>query len=179
MEFLQSLDSGLLFWIQEHLATPLLNPVMLFFSTIGNVGAVWLVLGAALLLTKKYRRAGIAVILALGLCFVVGNLGLKPLFARSRPCWLYPEVPLLLPSPGDFSFPSGHTMGSFAAAGALLAMKHRLAVPALALAAMVGFSRLYLFVHFPSDVLAGAMLGLLAGCCAAWMARQFQAKRLT
>ena len=178
MGWLQNLDSGLLFLIQDHLVTPLLNPIMLFFSTIGNVGAVWLVLGMALLFVKKYRRVGIAVLLAVALCFVLGNISLKPLFARPRPCWLYPEVPLLLPNPTDFSFPSGHTMGSFGAAGALLGMKHKLALPALALAAMIGFSRLYLFVHFPSDVLAGAVLGLMLGVLSAWMVQQIRDKRL-
>ena len=171
MTWLQSLDTNLLFFIQAHLVTPLLAPIMLFFSTIGDKGMLWLAIGALLLVKKKYRPAGIAVLLAVGMGFVVGNLTLKPLLARPRPCWLYPEVPLLLPVPDDFSFPSGHTLASFAAATALFQSNKKFGVPALIVAAVIGFSRLYLFVHFPSDVLCGAALGVLCGTAAVWLVK--------
>lgn len=177
MAWLQGLDSGLLFLIREHLATPLLDSILLFCTTLGNKGAIWLLLGVGLLFSKKHRKAGFAVLLALVFCFFVGNLGLKPLLARARPCWLYFDVPLLLPVPQDFSFPSGHTMASFAAACALLLLDRRLGIPALVLAAVIGFSRLYLFVHFPTDVLAGALLGLLFGAAAVRVVKWAQAKR--
>ena len=181
MAWLQNFDAGLLFFIQNHLTSPLGDGIMLFFSTIGNVGAIWLLAGAALLCFRKTRRTGAAVLLAVALCFVLGNLILKPLIARPRPCWLYPETALLLPNPTDFSFPSGHTMASFAAAAVLLHVDKRLGFPALVLAAFIGFSRLYLFVHFPSDVLAGAALGALTGLLAVWLVQKSRrtAKLLT
>ena len=172
---LMMLDNTIIFWIQDNLVSELLTPFMLGFPLLGNLGAVWIIAGLWLLAHKKYRRAGLAVFIALFFSLLVGNIVLKPLAARVRPCFDYPWVPLLVSSPAvnDFSFPSGHTFGSFAAAAAMfrtLGPKKGL-VPFL-LAAVIGFSRLYLFLHYPSDVLAGAALGtffgILAWYCSGW-----------
>ena len=166
MEWLMNLDQNMLFWIQNHLVSSAFNPYMIALSKMGNAGIIWGVLGIALLTVKKYRGAGIAVILALAISLVLGNGVLKPLAARLRPCITYPWIPVLIPLPTDYSFPSGHTFASFAAAAAIFCRSRQLGTAALLLATGIGFSRMYLFVHYPSDVLAGALLGTVSGIAA-------------
>lgn len=109
--------------------------------------------------TKKTRAWGIAVSAALLVDLLLCNVLLKPLVARPRPYTFRPELTLLVKAPRDFSFPSGHAAASFAAASALLYSKCRGWIPATALAAAIALSRLYLYVHYPSDVICGAVLG--------------------
>lgn len=149
---------GLLF-LQMH-ATDWLNTVMVIVSTVTNGGLLWLVASGLLLCTKKYRGAAVAIWAALLVCVLAGNLLLKNVVARPRPCDVIPEMPLLIPQPQSFSFPSGHTMSSFAAATVLLFASWKWGIAAYAMAGVVGFSRVYLFVHYPTDVLAGVALGI-------------------
>ena len=124
---------------------------------------VWESAAAALLCTKKYRRQGAVLLLGLLCGLLVGNVCLKHLVARARPCWLDESVHLLIASPTDYSFPSGHTLSSTISATILTKADRRFGYAAIPLAVLLAFSRLYLFVHFPSDVLAGAVLGLVIG----------------
>lgn len=145
---------------------------MPWISAICDHGEVWLLLAAGLLLQRKHRREGAAVLLALGLDLLVCNGVVKPLAARARPCDVN-ALTLLIPRPGDWSFPSGHTAASFAATGALKACGSRLWPPAFVLATLIAFSRLYLYVHWPSDVLAGAVLGAAVGFLADRLLRRW------
>ncbi|MGL4875433.1 MAG: phosphatase PAP2 family protein, partial [Clostridium sp.] len=97
------------------------------------------------------------------LCFLVGNVFMKNFFMRPRPCWIDSSVNLLISIPTDFSFPSGHSMCSFAAATVLYSMNKKIGIASLILAFLIAFSRLYLFVHYPSDVLVGSIIGILLG----------------
>ena len=169
MEFITGFDTTLIFFFLFHLVTAGLSPLMLALSSMGNLGAIWILLGVVLSCSKKYRRAGIAVFIGLAFSLLVGNGILKHLVMRARPCIDYPWMPMLLhaPSANDFSFPSGHTFGSFAAAAACFqGVKKTWGLAALGLAGAIGFSRIYLFMHYPSDVLAGAVLGIGFGCLA-------------
>ncbi len=136
---------------------------MLFVSSLGNFGAIWIALAALLLIVKRYRQSGLAVSIALLVDFVSVNLIIKPLVGRERPCDVTVPEDMLLACLSDHSFPSGHTAAAFAAAFALFLFHKRAGSAALILALLMGFSRLYLFVHFPSDVIAGALLGLIFG----------------
>ena len=143
---------------------PVLDHIMTGLSTIGNAGIFWIVLGLALCIPKKYRKIGIQMVISMAITFIIGNLILKNLIARERPCWLDTQIALLIKSPKDYSFPSGHTAASFASvAGLFMAGEKRLWKPALVLAVLIAFSRLYLYVHYPTDVLGGLLLGLLSG----------------
>lgn len=176
MESIVSLDTTLIFWIQNHLVAGGLSPLMIGLSTLGNIGAVWILLGAVLLCSKKYRCAGIAIFIGLAFSLLVGNGMLKHLVMRARPCMDYPWMPMQLPVPAanDFSFPSGHTFGSFAAAAALFpGVRRRWGIAALLLAGAIGFSRIYLFMHYPSDVFAGAVLGICFGSLAWYLSCQW------
>ena len=173
MESIMGLDTMLIFWIQNHLVSGALSPLMIGLSTIGNLGIVWVLAGAALLCTKKYRRAGVAVFIGLLFSLLAGNGVLKHLIMRARPCIDYPWMPMLIqiPAVNDFSFPSGHTFGAFAAAAAMFqGVRRWWGIGAMGLAAAIGFSRIYLFVHYPSDVFAGALLGLYFGGLAWYLA---------
>ena len=136
---------------------------MLFVSSLGNFGAIWIALAILLLIIEKYRHSGLAVSIALLIDFVAVNLIIKPLVGRERPCDVTVPEDMLLACLSDHSFPSGHTAAAFAAAFALFLCHKRAGSAALILAVLMGFSRLYLFVHFPSDVIAGALLGLSFG----------------
>ena len=143
-------------------------------SWICNHGEVWIILAEVLLLRKRDRWVGVSVALALVLDLVCCNLILKPLVDRVRPFAVNTAVELLTAPPLDASFPSGHTAASFAAVFALKASGSRLWKPALVLAAAIAFSRLYLYVHWPSDVLFGAVLGTALGYAGAWLAGRFR-----
>lgn len=140
--------------------TPVLDWIMALLSDLGNAGLIWIVLSVILALIPKYRAWGIRMLAAIVLTFIVGNLILKNLVARDRPCWIDPSVALLVKSPSDYSFPSGHTMNGFTTAWALFRCNKKAGAAALCLAAAIAFSRLYNFVHFPTDVLCGMVLGI-------------------
>lgn len=134
-----------------------------FVSSFGNGGIGWIILAIMLSFIPRYRKAGLTVGLALIFCLLIGTLTLKPFIARMRPYTYFPEMTLLIPPLNDFSFPSGHTFASFAAATALFLRHRLLGCTAFLLAVTIAFSRLYMYVHFPSDVLAGAILGIASG----------------
>lgn len=154
-------------WIQAHLRCGFLDAVLPIISWTANHGEIWILLALALVLRKSSRRQGWTVALALVLDLVCCNLLLKPLIGRVRPFAVNPAVELLVSPPLDASFPSGHTAASFAAVFALRGSGSPLWKPALAVAVLIAFSRLYLYVHYPTDVIfsmfAGILLGLL-GC---------------
>lgn len=170
---MQQLELGILDWIQANLRCGALDILMPALSWTCNHGEIWIVLAAVLLAVKRYRRQGLAVGCALVTDLVLCNLILKPLVGRVRPFVIHP-VELLVPPPTDASFPSGHTAASFAAVFALKASGSPLWKPALAVAVAMAFSRLYLYVHWPSDVLFGALVGAAAGFIGAWMARRMR-----
>ena len=158
-----ALDWGILHWIQNNISCPFLDAVVPKLTMLGNAGIIWILAGVLLLCTKKYRRQGALVLMGLLVGLLVGNVALKHLVARSRPCWLDPSVQLLIATPTDYSFPSGHTLSSVIGATILTKTDRRFGYAAIPLAALIAFSRLYLYVHFPSDVLAAAVLGVLIG----------------
>lgn len=164
-----SIEFTILDWFQT-LHTPLLDRIAVALSTLGDGGLVWILFAAALLLFPRTRRAGLAMALALISFQVLGNWVIKPLFARPRPCDLNTAVALLVARPHGHSFPSGHTASSFACAFALWFQHSRLRIPALLFSAAMGLSRLYLYVHFPTDVLGGMLLGLALGWAASRLA---------
>ena len=149
--------------IQQYLANDFLNLLIPRVSSLGDAGLIWIVLSVLLLLFPKTRKAGLASGIALLFMLVTGNMILKPLVARLRPFAVNTAVELLIPPPTDFSFPSGHTYASFASASAIFRNSRRIGIPALILASLIAFSRLYLYVHYPTDVLFGILLGILAG----------------
>lgn len=144
--------------------TPLLDKILAFITSLGNAGIIWIVLAVVLLILPKTRKTGIIVAAALLMDLVLCNLILKNLVARVRPYHVNTAIAILIKKPLDFSFPSGHTAASFAAMTALFLAKMKKAwIAALVLAVLIAFSRLYFYVHYPTDVLGGAVVGILSG----------------
>lgn len=155
-----SWEFDFLYYLQG-LHNPLLDKIMVAFTTLGDAGLVWIMLAVVLLFTKEYRKCGVNMALALIVMLVLGNVGLKNIFMRERPCWLDESIKLLIETPHDYSFPSGHTYASIAAATVILLRYRREGIVAMLVALVISFSRLYLFVHFPTDILASLVLGVL------------------
>ncbi len=163
VEQLQALDFTVLYWIQAHLRCPFLDFLLPKLTVLGEYGGVWIAAALVLVLLPRHPLGGIILAAGLICSLLVGNILLKPMATRPRPCWIDTAVPLLTAMPKDYSFPSGHTLSGFIAAVILLRYDRRFGIPALILAVLIAFSRLYLFVHFPSDVGAGILLGVLIG----------------
>lgn len=159
------IELSILQFIQENLRSPLLDKLVPLITRLGDGGLLWILLAVGLLLYPKTRWVGAAVALSLVLEATACNLILKPLVARTRPFDLV-EIQLLIPKPEDFSFPSGHTGASFAVIGGLYWAKSRLWIPAAVAGTLIALSRLYLHVHFPTDVGVGILLGLASGWAA-------------
>lgn len=162
------LDGRILLFIQEFLRLEWLDPIVLALTSLGNGGIIWIVLAALLLAQKKYQKAGLAMVVSMLLGFLVTNVILKNWVCRPRPYTVIPELHALVTA-ADWSFPSGHSTSSIAAATAMYyRMPRYFGVPALALAILICLSRLYVGVHYPTDVL----FGILAGLVSAWGALQ-------
>lgn len=172
METILTLDHQILSFISAHLQTGWMTSFMRLITALGNGGAIWLLIALVLVLRPKTRRWGAMILVAMAAGLVIGEFGLKNLLQRPRPFVRYEDFTALIPPPGSYSFPSGHTTSSFAAATVLFAMKKPVGICALVLAALIAFSRLYLCVHFPTDVLAGLLLGVDLGIVAVFAVRR-------
>ncbi len=146
-------------FIKEYIKNPFFDFLMPKITALGNGGLIWIVASVVLLAIPKYRKGGVALSVGLLLCLIIGNLTLKPLIGRTRPFDLVEGMELLISTPTDFSFPSGHTLSSTVAATVLTMTDKRFGYFAIPLAVLIAFSRLYLYVHFLTDVLGGVLIG--------------------
>lgn len=170
-------DLPVLDWIAANLYCGFLDAVMPIITLLGDAGIFWIAVSVVLILIPKYRKAGLSMGLALLMGVVVCNMIMKPLFARIRPYDFQLEqfgkvIPLLVEAQHDFSFPSGHTIASFEAATALAIHNRKLGIPALILACLIAFSRLYLYVHYVTDVLVSVGLGIGFAFLASWLVKK-------
>ena len=163
MDWITQIDLQILHMIAQYMHTAWLDQFMIIFTTLGDGGALWIVMGIYLLFFKNYRKAGVAILLSLIVGFIVFNLGLKPMIARIRPFIVDPSFQLLISAPKDYSFPSGHAWSSFAMVAVLFKEKIKGRYWVMGVASLMAFSRLYMTVHYPTDVVAGIILGLAVG----------------
>ena len=157
------IEIQILDWMQN-IRTPFGDIIVPLISGIGNAGIIWIALTLVLLVIPKTRRSGLIMALALIADLILCNGILKNLVARTRPYDVNTVVNLLIEKPVDYSFPSGHTAASFAAVTALyLAGEKKLWKPALVLSILIAFTRMYLYVHYPTDILGGIAVGIISG----------------
>ena len=159
-----SFDLPVLDWIAANLWCPALDVAMPIITLLGDAGIFWIAVSVLFMITKKYRKTGIGMMLALLMGLLVCNIWLKPTVARMRPYdfqmeYFLKEIPLLAGAMHDFSFPSGHTIASFEAAVVILLNNKKLGIAAMILACLIAFSRLYLYIHYPTDVICSVILG--------------------
>ena len=152
-------ELGILNSIQDIFGCKFLDFLMPIITLFGDGGIFWIALAVILLLFKKTRKIGLTMGISLALGFIVGNLFLKNVVARIRPYDLNESFSLLIEKLHDFSFPSGHTLASFEASVSIFLHNKKFGIPAVILAVLIAFSRLYLYVHYPTDVLASIILG--------------------
>ena len=160
-----SFDLPILDWIQATLQSGFMDQFMPFITKFGDHGTFWMIISALLLVFPKTRKTGLGMAIAMVIGLLACNVTLKPLVGRIRPYDLQAELGITIQLLGermhDFSFPSGHTIASFEAAVVLLKNSKKMGIPAMILAVLIAFSRLYLYVHYPTDVIASVILGTL------------------
>ena len=152
-------DFEILFFIKDHVRNSFLDVIVPFYTNLGDDGIIWIAVGLIMLIPKKTRKCGIMVLAALLVMLVVNNIILKNLIARPRPCATYPELVELVHIPTSYSFPSGHTVSAMAVAFTILTQHKKLGIVTLVMAFLMGLSRLYVGVHFPTDVYGGIIVG--------------------
>lgn len=163
-----SFDLPILDWIAANIWCPFLDVAMPIITLFGDDGIFWIAIAVILMISKKYRKIGIGMAFALIMGLIVCNITLKPLIQRPRPYDFQMEhfgieIPLLVSRMHDFSFPSGHTIASFEACTVLLLGNKKMGIPATILAVLIAFSRMYLYLHYPTDVIFSVVAGSLFG----------------
>lgn len=177
MDTILWMDGAILLWIQEHLRNDFLTPIFQWITNLGNGGFIWILITAILLLIPKFRKIGLMSATALILSLLINNIWLKNWIARTRPYEVIEGLKLITKIPSDYSFPSGHTSSSLCAAvvywkcsreykksgNAAFYFPTAAAWVLMVLAILISLSRLYVGVHYPTDVLGGAITGILIG----------------
>ncbi|MEG0251188.1 MAG: phosphatase PAP2 family protein [Christensenellaceae bacterium] len=175
MNLFFELDLSMLFAASVWLKCLVFDVFMPIITLVGNKGILWIIVAVVLFCNKKTRKSGYALALTILLCYIIGNVFLKELVMRPRPFETLGITQLLIAAPDGFSFPSGHATSSFAALCVLYATQKNLRIPAAIYAMLISFSRVYLFVHYPTDVLCGALLGIGCGYFVLYLLHQFKA----
>jgi len=162
LDWLQNIDAGILLFIQEHMRIEAFNGFWKAITFLGNGGWFWLALGLLLLIPQKTRKIGLTALFSILIGFLITNVVLKNWIARPRPYVTVSSIYPLISKPGEFSFPSGHSAAAFSAAGVFVkTLPKRFGIPLFLFAVVIALSRLYVGVHYPSDVLCGVISGLL------------------
>lgn len=178
MEFFLQLDGNILLFIQEYFRYEWMNPFWKLITSLSNSGWLWITISVLLLFPKRTRKVGVVALTALVLGFLITNVVMKNMIQRARPHETVQGLMLLIPKPNDFSFPSGHACASFAAAFVYYRLLPKVwGISALILATLIAVSRLYVGVHYPSDILAGLLVGVFAGWVAVYVVERIYKKK--
>lgn len=159
IDAITAFDSNFVLWVQENIRSPFLSAFLIPFTTIGNAGILFILIGVILLFFKKTRLSGALLLISLTISFILNDLVVKNIVQRPRPHITFSKIVPLVPPPGKYSFPSGHTACAFSSMITLFFTQKKYAITGLIIAFIMGFSRIYVGVHYPTDVFFGAILG--------------------
>ncbi len=160
---MNELEIGILKTVNTLLSCDILDILFVFISKIGNKGAIWIILAIGLMMFKRTRKWGVCASVALLMCLIIGNGILKPLIARMRPFDFDTSLSIIIPHLADGSFPSGHTLAAFAFSSAVSKYSKKCAPYLYTLSTLMALSRIYLMVHYPTDVAGGVVIGMIFG----------------
>lgn len=179
LDIINNLDINILNFIRDSLSNPVMDKLMIFLTSLGDKGFIWIVIGVILLTQKKYRKIGFVLLIALLITSIVGEGVIKNIVQRHRPFITYPYISIIINPPISFSFPSGHTSSSFAAATVLGYYIKEWRYVFYIFATSIAFSRIYLFVHYPSDIIAGILLGVICALLTIKVIDKLKLKKLS
>lgn len=180
-DFIQNIDISVIekiYRFQHNLNSELFNKVMILFTILGDNGMIWIAVALILFLNRKYRKIGVFSIVSLIICALAVNVILKPLIHRPRPFSELADITLLIKAPKDYSFPSGHTAASFVMVYIFFRHIKKYFIPVFVTGILIAFSRMYLSVHFPSDILAGIIIGIFSGYAGEKLTDRFYRKKI-
>lgn len=165
MNFIQNIDNQIILNIYEFMQNKeFLKNILVFITSLGDLGIIWLFFAILLYFKNSTKKNGFIMLTSLFIGFLIGNLILKNVIARERPFIQLDLIPLIAP-PTDFSFPSGHSLSSFVGATSIFMFNKKFGILAYILAFFIAISRILLVVHYPTDIIIGAILGILIGYC--------------
>ena len=179
--FIQNLDISAIekiYSFQHNLNSELFNRIMIFFTNLGDNGIIWIAIALILFLNRKYRKIGLFSIISLIRCALAVNVILKPLIHRPRPFSKLADIILLIKAPKDYSFPSGHTAASFVMIFVFFRHIKKYFIPVFVTGILIAFSRMYLSVHYPSDILIGLIIGIFSGLAGEKAVNRFYTKKI-
>ncbi|EOR27542.1 MULTISPECIES: phosphatase PAP2 family protein [Clostridium] len=162
-EYINFIDLRILEIIRTYFSSSFMDSIMVLITKLGDRGLIWIIISVILLVSKKYKRIGITMIVALLLTSIIGEGIIKNIIQRPRVFNSINDIELIIKAPSSYSFPSGHTASSFAAAMVLGYYIKEYKYLFYFLAFLVAFSRLYLWVHYPSDIVGGMIFGIICG----------------
>ena len=180
-DFIQNTDISVIekiYRFQHNLNSELFNKIMIFFTILGDNGIIWIAIALILFLKRKYRKIGLFSIISLIICALAVNIILKPLIHRPRPFSELADITLLIKAPKDYSFPSGHTAASFVMVYIFFKHIKKYFIPVFITGILITFSRMYLSVHFPSDIIAGIIIGIFSGYAGEKLTDGFYRKKI-
>lgn len=175
IQLIQQIDDNIITFVHDNFHTPILDKIMIFITSLGNSGIIWIAITFLFLLFRQTRKLGILLAFSLILELFLCDGLLKNIFARPRPFTRF-DVELLISPPHSYSFPSGHTASSFTAAFIIYHYEKKIGTFAIILASLIGFSRIYLFCHYPSDVVGGIILAMLIALFTIYACKVYEAK---
>lgn len=165
----QEFDFAFLDWLQQNVRCGWLDWLMPKVTSLGYAAVLWVCIALILVTRQSRRRLGVKIAVGLILGAIISSILLKNIVARPRPCWINTTIDMLINIPRDYSFPSGHTLAGFSSAITIARSHKHAGICAFVVAVLIAFSRMYLYVHFLTDVLAGAVIGIVVGLIACWL----------
>lgn len=176
MDLVKFIDNNILD-ILVSIHNPFLDKIMIFITSMGDIGFIWILIATFLIINKKYRSIGLVVLCAVTIQSILGEVIIKNIVQRERPFLVLENINLIIKAPNSYSFPSGHTAAGIAAALTMIYYFGKKASIFLVLALLIAFSRVYLYVHYPTDIIGGILLGALGAYIAIMIGRKFNVVR--